>query len=216
MKLQTKKIIAKELLFFLVVLGLGLTFFFCTFPYNLFRNNQIGNLDDAILEKTQLADSLSQSFTLKFQKQKWFFDQYANKFENDPKYNTQEKVWFRLDDLAKNDSIKFRWEKKWSKELVTFNQEIGFTTPEKMKDYIEVNTINIIDSINYKQSLTSNQQKDSLINKKNEIKTKILSFDEQVELGIMTIIIFVIVLFLIRYLFYAVTWSMKILKEKSE
>ena len=65
MKLDTKKIIAREFLTLIIVFFIGLIIFFCTYPYNAFKQMQIEEQAIEISKKTKLADSLSLSFKTK-------------------------------------------------------------------------------------------------------------------------------------------------------
>lgn len=216
MNLQTKKIIAKEFLVLTLVLGLGLICFLSIYPYNAYRNSQVENLSKNINVKTKLVDSLRYSYNSKAEKQNWYFEKVSSEFDHDSKYNTKEKVWNRLDDLAKKDSIKFKWEKVWSKELIAFNKEVGFETPESFKVFIEANRIQKLDTDKYNQSLKPNQEVTQLTADKSEIENKTLLSGQQFEFGIKSLIFLSIIFFGLRYLFYAIKWSLKVLKQKSE
>ena len=117
--------------------------------------------------------------------------------------------------LAKVDSIKYKWN-VWAKELIDFNKEFDFNTPEKFKEFIDANTINSKDSAEYNESLNVNRDITILKTQKRDVETKKLSFEKQVEFGITSTIVLGIILFVARYLFCAVRWSIKVLKQKNE
>ena len=213
MKLQTKKLIAREFLLLTIALSLGFICFLCTYPYNNYRNREIKNLEKSIAEKNKIADSLSHQYKIKSQKKDWFFERFTTKFGSDLYKN--EELWNRLLFLAKVDSIKYKW-KVWAKELIDFNKELDFSTPEKFKEFIDAYRINSKDSAEYNQSLNVNRDIAALKIQKRDVETIKLSFEKQVEFGIISTIILGIMLFAARYLFYAVRWSIKVLKQKNE
>jgi len=59
MNIKTRKIIAKELLFLFTVMILGIIGFSCTYPYNFFKEHQIGRLNDSIKRIQNISDSLN-------------------------------------------------------------------------------------------------------------------------------------------------------------
>ena len=213
MKLQTKKIVAREFLLFTIALALGFICFLFTYLYNNYRSSQTGSLDKAIAEKNKITNSLSYQYKIKSQKKDWFFGKFTAKFGSDLYKN--EELWNRLSYLAEKDSIKYKWN-NWAKELTDFNKELDFNTPQKFKEFIDANRLNSNDSTNYNESLKINNDIAILQWQKKEIKIKKLSFKEQVRFGVTSTIILLIILFAARYLFYAVRWSVKVLKQKNE
>lgn len=213
MKLQTKKIIAREFLLLTIVFALGFICFLSTYPYNNYKSSQAGSLDKTIAEKNRITDSLSYSYKSKSQKKDWFFGKFTEKFGSDHYKNDE--FWNRLSYLAERDSIKYKWN-SWSKELIDFNKELNFDTPQKFKEFIDANRLNRNDSANFNESEKVNQDILTLKQQKKEIEIKKLSFKEQVRFGVTSTIILLIILFATRYLFYAVKWSIKVLKQKNE
>lgn len=213
MKLKTKKIIAREFILLNIALALGFISFLCIYPYNYYRSSQADNLDMTIKEKNKIKDSLSYQYKCKSQKKDWFFEKFTEKFGSDLYKN--EELWNRILYLAEKDSIKYKWN-IWAKELVDFNKELGFDTPQKFKEFIDANRLTKKDSTNYTESLKINQDIGTLKERKKEIEIIKLSFKEQVRFGVTSTIVLLIILFAVRYLFYAVRWSIKVLKQKNE
>lgn len=217
MKLTTKKIIAREFLIIILVLTIGLISFLCTYPYNAYKRNQVEKKSIEISEKSKKVDTLSLSFKNKIDQQNWFFDKYSNHWDiSGDKINTSDKLWKRLDFLALNDSIKYKWQNVWDKELLAFNKEIGFTNPDEFKSFIDKNRITKIDSLNFDSSLAINSEIALLTKNKKDYESEILSYNEQIKFGLKVLIICFIILFGFRYLFYSLKWSLKTLKQKSE
>jgi hypothetical protein len=217
MKLTTKKFIAREFLIMTLVLILGLISFLCTYQYNALKRNKVKNNKNEISKKTKQADSLSISYKSKLHNRSWFFQKFSNYYDlTDDTINTSEKIWIRLDYLALKDSIKYNWGKVWDKDIVAFNKEIGFSNPDSFHSFIDKNRISKIDSSNYYSSLALNSEIALLSKSKNDNENKILTYNEQTEFGLNALIIYFIVFFGIRYLFYSIKWSLKTLKQKSE
>jgi hypothetical protein len=218
MKLTIKKIIAREFLTLTLVLSLGLVSFLCTYPYNAFKRNQAENKSTDISEKTKLADSLSIPYKSKLDKQNWFFEKFSNHYDlsGDTTFDSSNEIWKGFDKNAINDSIKYKWEKKWDKDDITYFKEIGFSNPVALHSFIDKNRITKLDSTNYDSSVTINSEIASLSKSKNDNDSEILSYNEQTEFGLKALIICFIILFGFRYLFYSLKWSLKTLKQKSE
>lgn len=213
MELRTKKTIAREFLILTLTLAAGIVCFLCTHLYNYYLNNQADNLNKKIADNTKTVDSLRYSYNQKMEKKNWFYEKLISKF--DYERDSLDKVWNRLDDLAKKDSIKFRW-KKWGKEVVATNKEIGLGTPEVFKAFIESNRIQATDIEKYNQALNVNKELTKLNTDKREIEDKKFSYNEQLSFGFKSLIFIVMILFGLRYLIYAIKWSLKVLKQKSE
>lgn len=152
MKLQTKKIIAREFLILLIVIGLGVIGFFCTYPYILFKKNHDKNLMAVIEKKKKVADSLNKLI--------------INHHDPFAEYGGKE--------IAPQGNI--------------------------YSDMIQVNKIQ--DQVN------------KLVQSENQYDKQILDSDSQIHFGFIVIIIFLILLFGFRYLYYAIRWSIKTLSTK--
>lgn len=213
MKLQTKKLIAREFLLMTLAFAVGFISFLFIYPYNYYRASQTDNLDKTIVEKNKITDSLAYQFKSKSQKKDWYFEKFTSKFGSDLYKN--EELWNRLSYLAEKDSIKHKWN-IWAKELIDFNKELDFDTPQKFKEFIDAIRINSKDSANYTESLKVNREIGALKERKKEIEIKKLSSKEQLRFGVASTIVLLIILIPARHLFYAVRWSIKVLKQKNE
>jgi hypothetical protein len=218
MRLQIKKIIAREFLILIVTICIGLLAFSLTYPYNFCRQHQVDNLTNKIITKENLADSLSTSFDTKIKKKKWLNKKLNEEFDLSSDTIYLDSIWIRLVSLAQNDSIKFRWDgnKNWIEIWTPFFKKIGFNNPSSLQEFILTNNINKSDIENNNSSLKIKDEIKSLKLQKREIENKILSYYEQVNFGIVTLIIFGIILFGLRYVVYSVKWSLKILKQKTD
>ena len=158
----------------------------------------------------KVADSLENNFNKKALKQNWFTSKFSVHFDiNNTKYDTERKVWNRLEYLAKKDSINYKWKYVWSKEIVNFNMGMGFSNPESFKKFILLNSFSKSDLINHKSALTIKSEIRSIIN-----QTKLHSRNDQLEIANYTLLISAILFFGLRYIYYSVKWSLNTIKIK--
>jgi hypothetical protein len=237
MKVQTKKVIAKEFLYLLLVIALGLVCFLSTYLYNLYLNNQDGNLDKIIVQKEKLADSLKNLLNVKndpFKKyggyeiiptKKISINQFAEKIkEKYPEY-------FKIDDRILVEKVIAKYPVYLASVDITGLKGIsdsvdGLPILKKKKssrenwdNYMEIK-LSSNDSLGFpppfKTWKQSEKIKSELIKanfEKLQIETKVLSFKDQVALGCKALIFFFIMLFGVRYLYYAAKWSIITLKQ---
>jgi hypothetical protein len=217
MKLTTRKIIAREFLMFILVVLIGLISFLVTYPYNYYRNSQVENLNAQITIRTNLKKSLPETYITKKENQDWFYNKHIEEFGNVYKTYTSEELWKRLEKLAKSDSIIIRWDKVWSKDNQTINffNRIGFSNPIKLHDFIKTNSFNKSELKNESKYETLDNEISTLNNSKIDNNDKVLSYNMQIDIFKYSLIVCLFVLFGLRYLYYAVRWSLKTLKEKT-
>jgi len=220
MKLKTKKIIAREFLYLIFAIGLGLISFFCTYLYNAYLKNKIENQTNEIFEKNKLKDSLRKKYDLKTDNQYWFFDKFSSYFDlsKDTSLNTKDKVWKLFDEYALNDSIKYKWENKWSKDgdsIIIFFRMV-FLKPEVFESFLDRNRITNIDSTNHASSKAL-QSEIIIINiRKTENEKKILIYEKQKDFGLKVMFVSLLILLGVRYLYYSIKWSIKTINQKTE
>jgi hypothetical protein len=63
MKLQTEKVIAREFLMLILVFGLGIMGFLCTYPYNRFQYSKLNDLKIAIDKKSEELEKLNENLS---------------------------------------------------------------------------------------------------------------------------------------------------------
>src|SRR5438309_8152716 len=111
MRLETKKIIAREFLLLLAAIAIGAMFLLATIFYNTYYIHKVQKLDRVIADSTQIADSLSKQYDQKNKNQNWLFSKESDEYDvSNAEYNTKDKLWQRLSYLASVDSIKCRWQ----------------------------------------------------------------------------------------------------------
>ena len=214
MNKKTKKIIAREFLIILIMIALGLLIFVCIFPYNSYQNKQINKIENSISKKEKTTDSLHKSVNAKKKNQEWFFNKVSSEFDiTNSEYSELKTLWPILQRIAENDSTEYRWNNKWEQSLIDFHKGIGFKNAQELEKFIETNSLNAKDSIQLEKSTLIRNEILGLKKRKIELENKV--FDEYDRMDLLAgigIILFGI-LFILRYLFYAVKWSIKTLKE---
>lgn len=218
MRLHTKKIIAREFLILTMAIFIGLFCFLGTYLYNYLKRNKIDTLNENISQKLMASDSLRKSYDQKISKQQWFFDKYFDKVNRqDEEFNSRDKLWKRLDFLALKDSIKYKWQNVWTKDLVGFVKENGFSNGDDFNSFIVSNRITNDDVQGFNQSLQIKTEIKNLTSEKeNTTKRLFLSFEQQLKFGVTSFVVALIILFGLRYIFYAIRWSIKTLKQANE
>jgi len=215
MRLETKKIIAREFIMLIATLALAIVAFLGTYIYNFYQHNQVDKLDKRISDKTVIADSLTKPYNSKLNNQKWFYDKNNEKVDlSDAEYNSPYKLWKRLYDLSVKDSIKAKFDKVWTVEIKDLLRELNLETPEKLKTFIDNSRITQTDSSNFSKASIIYSELSSIKSVKRNHQDKVLDINKQLRFGMWTFIIGLICLFGIRYLYYAIKWSLKTLKQK--
>ncbi len=215
MNKKVKKIIAREFLILLALIVLTSLIFICVFPYNSYQKNNIDKIDKSLSEKEKLTENLHKSVDEKIENQEWFFEKLSSEFDiTNSEYSELKTLWPILQRIAENDSIEHRWNNKWEKSLTDFHKGIGFKNGKELETFIEKNSISSDDSIQLKKSEEIRKEITELKKQRAEFKYKILNDNDKLDLvGGIGVTLFGI-LFLLRYLIYAVKWSLRTLKEK--
>lgn len=196
------------------MISLGLLIFSCIFPYNSYQNKQVNKIENSILEKEKTADRLYKSVNAKRKNQEWFYNKVSSEFDiSNSEYSELKTLWPILQRIAENDSTEYRWKNKWEQSLIDFHKGIGFKNAQELEKFIETNSLNTKDSIQLEKFNLIRNEVSTLKKRKIELETKV--FDEHDRMNLLAgigILLFGI-LFILRYLFYAVKWSIKTLKE---
>ncbi len=215
MRLETKKIIAREFIMLVATVALAIVAFLGTYIYNFYQHNQVDKLNKRILDRTVIADSLAKSYNSKLANQKWFYDKNNEKVDlSDAEYNSPYKLWKRLYDLSVKDSIKAKFENVWTVEIKNLLRELNLESPEKLKTFIDNSRITQTDSSDFSKANIIYSELISIKSTKENQIDKVLDINKQLRFGLWTLIIGLICLFGIRYLYHAIKWSLKTLKQK--
>jgi hypothetical protein len=268
MNLKTQKIIAREFLTLLIVIGLGLFGFLCTYPYNFYKNQEIGNFDKRIgklqsgldsiyrvlgydwhppVEDSLVTDTLLPNGYSLVRKEGELLplpppkrnllkttnsdtDKYGvpiirKKIPAEKIYEGLINSGYNIDNLGGDKDDFIRHVQKTSNSINLYENLIGqgFTISTLGTKVEFLKAIKVIDKywIN-RITLNNRTQKiqleiKKLNNQKKNIEQQILPFanheNSQVRFGFLTGILSLILLFGFRYIFYAVRWSIKTLRQ---
>lgn len=208
--ISNKKILAREFFFFILCLTIfALTFLFI-FLYNHTTQNQSANFAKQVLEKNILIDSIQDVNNKKTEAQTHFSYNYRKEFDIDFYYGLNSELWNVLYRIAKADSIKHRWENKWERSLINFNEKMGYKNPEEFTNFIKSNIIYSSDI-----SLIEKIEKETMFLKSQQIEkyNDFIELREQFRISFLVFLISFFILFVLRYLIYGTKWSLKVLKE---
>ncbi len=213
MKLNRKKIIAREFLILISCIVVAVFAFVGTYPYNYVVNSKIERLKNSINPLTEEIDSLEKPFTQKVNNQKWIFDEYKERADTEI-YKDHSELWDRFEELQKADSIIFKWNNVWSKEQKGIIKEIGSKNGNDFNQFILKNSLS---NENIKNKSTADSLRSEINKLESQIRNKEyqrLDFDDQVQFALLFLIIISIIAFLFRYLSYSIKWSIRTLKQK--
>ena len=211
MNIKFKKIIARELLIFIIVLVIGFISFLCTYPYKWIKLSQLETDNNIISFQKQLADSLSEPFDHKTINGKDYLSRVYSALQ-------LKAINHQINDFNYPDTI-FR-----TKILTDKNYRYYiYKTIVKLIGGFDVTKPQFDEAINQQLTLEDIEQKEKsnrilenlkeLVYKKQQTSASILTFNEQLSFGIKCTIIAIFLLFILRYLFYSITWSIKTLNQ---
>lgn len=213
MKLNKKKIIAREFLIFTIcALIFGLAFF-GTIPYNYVIKSQIENLETTSQSLSDNIKKIQLDYLPKINNQVAFYE--SSKKEN---WFTVGKnyaeLWSKLEKARIDGLIK----KNWDGLNLNFKNELknkyGFNNPSDFENFIANNSLT-------PNEVEQNANTIKIINERETIEAKILTekyklmdFYDRLEFSLICLMIIGVLSFPLRYLFYAIKWSIKTLKQK--
>ena len=137
-----------------------------------------------------------------------FFPKKQNLFNSN--IHTLTSFWTFLDDLTKKDSIIVN--ELLNERIKNKLKMIGFNSPEDLIKFINRNRITKLDSANYKKAYPLQENIKNLENRVRKCEQKTISKNRQLDIGTYSLIFFVFIFFVLRYLFYSIKWSIRILK----
>lgn len=218
LSLKNKKIIAKEFLILTLSLFILLISYLSILIYNYTIDKKITKINNVYNHKYTIADSLCYNYKTKSEEQHKFLRTLDSELSNSiSKMKSKEIVeqWNILYKLAKNDSIEYRWNHKWDKNQIYFINQYGIKTSKEFKEYILKNIVTKEDYRNYNEGkkIKFNIANTLLLEKKNLIRGK-FDIKETISFLSKVLIISFIILFVLRYIYYALKWSIIILKKQ--
>ena len=174
MQLHTKKVIAREFILFMITIVLVAGAFAGTYIYNFTQNNHALQLDEKMVSRTALADSLAKPYKSKMQNQQWFYDKNNEIVDlTHTEMNSPYKLWQRLDYLAATDSIQIKLDSVWTPEIKELLVTIDFDNPQKLTAFIDKNRLTETDSTDFSRAaaiFTEIEKVKNALNWKNKSK----------------------------------------------
>jgi len=214
-----KKIIAREILILLSAIFISILCFFGTFGYNFYKNLQIENLENQRNSLQKKSDRLNYSFDYKQRNHVWYFESMSREmnFDLSNKINSEENLWdytVKANVFGKIDSVNGRWNGKWKKEGLTEHfKNIGFSTPQKLNNFIIEKSISPGDSLNHKKSIVIGNDLNKLRDRLTTLSELKLKLQEQKIFGYQSFVVLLFLLFGFRYLYYLLKWCIVTLKK---
>ena len=213
MKLNRKKIIAREFLLLFSCFIISGIAYVGTYPYNYVIELKADKLEKSIIPLTVEIQSIEKPINAKLSKQKWFYEKWQEN-SNLVDYDSISDFWKRLEYLHKEDSIEYKWNNVWGKPVLDFNRSLGFKSPSQLDKFIndnsldnnELNTLKKADPLKSKLVEIENQIRDK--------KNKMLELKDQLNFALLFLIITGIIAFPIRFLYNAIRWSVRTLNQK--
>ena len=211
MNIKTKRAIAREFLALLLVIGIGLTTFCSISIHNAICNKKIDKRKIEIDTSFKEMNILLFSHNKKLNNQNWLFRKYNDITRFDG--NSSKKFWQRLDEIAKHDSISYKWDNIWSEELKIFFKENGFHNKQELEVFIAKNRITEKEKYD---AVEAGEKRAYILKLKQEIiditKSR-FSFEEQISKTSDIFFLSILCVFCLRYLVYGLKWSIQVLNQ---
>jgi len=205
MQVKNKKLIAREFLFLSVCILITLLTFCITM---IIQYSNTKSIEKQNIQKTELLHKYSGEYISKINRQKDFTKKY-NSYSGLLNKNTD--VWNQLRSIVENDSLEYKWDNKYSNELKDLLKKIGFNNPIVFKKFIEENLLNDDDYKHYYKvkKLQQEIKKNENIIKKNQNYFK----EIRIKNSLKAFLISFLILFVIRYFYLSIMWSIKTLRQ---
>ena len=207
LSLNKKRIIAREFLIIFACCIIPIVTFLSVTLYGYLHEKEINkqlNYSVSVIHKFRNSTKGKQreAFFLKHAKNFGYYNSATSEYDN-------LEFWNRLIYLMNVDSINYKWEHDWRKEIILFNQSNGFNTPEEFKNFILKNSPTPTEGKEFNKAMKMRT------NLSSELEDRYNSADRDNKRFILQILLIsFIVLFPLRYIIYAIKWSFKILRLK--
>jgi hypothetical protein len=211
----SNKKLAREFLFFLTLLIVPVAALVYITLNNEFKLIEIRENRNTLLEEKLILDSLELiliPFDNKAQAQNHFDYDLKYKFGLSSKDYLYHETWDKLILMSQYDSVKHYWDKRWNKKFVLFLKSLGHNTPLEFQDFIDKNTITV-DEWQSQQFFTSKQNEiQVMVDDLNEMKRALILPSVRNKLMLNWTLGAFIILFVLRYMWYGLTWSLKTIR----
>lgn len=212
--MKTKKIIAREFLLLLSSLVLTAVFLLGLYIYNYQIERSINKYDKIIYFLQIEIDTLEKTYSQKIKQQNWFSCESNTYFDYGSASNYYSKIWSEWESIHKynNDSIEFLWNNLWDIELKNIFDEIGFESWKELRDFVDDNTLSESELQNMSRVIIAQSDIDLYKSAVMNQHARKIDQNERSKLIKSFVITLLVMVFLLRYIVYAVKWSINTLK----
>lgn len=213
MNSKTKQKIAREFLIFMSVISFGLLTLIGTYIYNWNNSYKVKKQENFIKLQSKIAYSLSSPYDNKLKNGKDYIARiYLTLKNNSGSYDLS---------IEKYDESEFR--NKILSDL-NFRNSIFKLFEESLENFnkTKLQFDNLIDNPVSNKEIVDKQRADRIrinlkrINiKKKQILDSILTFKEQISITLKITLLMFFLVFILRYLFYAIRWSINSIKNQN-
>jgi hypothetical protein len=214
MNLKTKKILALEIVLIAVVFSIGITTFILTFLYNSHKTKKVKLITNKIASISQILDSLNSAeqeviYTITLNEETF---KILHEFDSSQGRHLSYQELKSLIENSKNRKIYFD----------EYNNKMDFESFYEFEDLIQTHESKI--NINRNKSIYNSIKVNKYAPiKENIYKLKtseitllksIMTKEEQYKFSLLIMIISAVLLLLLRYVYYLLSWSISILFAK--
>jgi len=214
MELTKKKIIAREFLILVACALLSVLAFIGTKPYNYIVESRIKSLETEYQSLSDTINKIDQSYLYKIKKQKNFiYNMKSNdRLTTDENYR---EFWIRMKEWVENGKMRKFYEGLRSdmRDFSNFGRQTGLKTLAEMEDFLQKYSLTPKEVLQNTNRLKLIEEKKGIKGKIKTEKYNVKSFYDRLEFALTFFKIVVLLGFPIRYVFYGVKWSIKILKN---
>jgi len=211
MKIETKKIIAREFLILILAVAISGIVFLTSYIYNSYQKSELAKVDKKIESNRKTAENLLLPIKKKKENQNWLYNKLIEVIDME-KLNTAEKFWSSDIDVIEN--VADEWNNKNFAEITEFYKSLQFHTSEELKEYIRSNYVTVDDRTAQRNANLLLNEVSDLTKVKSNTQKRIVSNEELVILLQNILLLLVFFLFLLRYLGYCILWSIRTLRNK--
>lgn len=214
MHLKSKKILAREFLVLTFVISIGLLAFLLTYPYNKYKIRNENQIASKISIKKEQLDSLN-SLDLRID---YIITINENTFKILHEFDSTEGKHLSYNELK----MLIRRPKERKAYFDEFNGKMGFKNLDEFEDILQTEeskskfiiSKHRIDSIKAIKTVALQQELDELNKKRSIVRKNILTKQQQFDFAIWTTSIMAVILILLRFAYYGITWSISTLRIK--
>jgi hypothetical protein len=203
--MKKSKVIAREFIILMGCFGLGLIAFGGTFIYNGIAQTQVSKLERNLQDILNNGEHGQIKAKLTNQNRLWEF------WKDKTSYNKSFKIfWLRLQEQYQNKMISYRWD-SWDDDFRDeLRVEFGFQTYTDLEQFIRDNSIENSEDGAGKKLIAEIEELEEKVQSE---RGKIMTLENQGAFAFITFLFLLIPAFPLRYLYYAIMWSIHTLKS---